>query len=289
MARRYSLACLLGLAVVCPWMTGCGSLGQSLGISSPRYKLIPQADEFREGNVPPPVLARELAKTPMAEYLVEPGDVLLIQPVELDSPIRIPADQPVLPDGSIEIGEYGRPIVTGKTTATIEQEVRSIIKAKEKKDIAVTVRLVGRQSKVYYVLGEVNSPGSYPLSGRETVLDGLMAAGGLSRQAQERKIILVRPTPSDGCREVMPVCYSQIVQLGDTTTNYQLRPGDRIFVPSVTTLESICPSRIKTPSCCKAQYPCARGGAAGCATNTCATLTPVDGPAVMIPPVPDVK
>ncbi len=289
MSRRSTLACLLGMALLCPVLSGCGSLGQSLGISSPRYKLTPEADAFREGNAPPPVLARELAKTPMAEYLVEPGDALLIQPVELDSPIRIPADQPVLPDGSIEIGEYGRPIVTGKTTAAIEAEVRTLIKAKEKKDIAVTVRLIGRQSKVYYVLGEVNSPGSYPLSGRETVLDALMAAGGLSRQAQERKIILVRPTPSDGCREVLPVCYQQIVQLGDTSTNYQLRPGDRIFVPSVTTLESLCPSRIKTPSCCKPQYPCTRGGAAACATPACATLTPIDGPAVAIPMVTDVK
>lgn len=274
--RRFSLAGLLSLAALCPLLTGCGSLGQSLGLSSPRYKLTDDAQAFREANVPPPVLPRELAKTPLAEYLVEPGDVLLIQPVDLDSPIRIPADQPILPDGSIEIGEYGRPIVVGKTTATIEQEIRSIVKAKEKKDVAITVRLVGRQSKVFYVLGEVNSPGSYPLSGRETVLDGLMAAGGLARNAQERKIILVRPTPSDSCREVLPVCYKQIVQLGDTTTNYQLRPGDRIFVPSVTTLESLCPSRIKTPSCCKAQYPCLHGGAAGCAT---------DGPPVVVPEV----
>jgi len=250
----------VSFAILTLLQTGCGSLGQTFGLSSPAYKLIPEAEAFRDFNVPPPSLPRELAKTPLAEYLVEPGDVLLIQTADLDSPIRIPADQPVLPDGNIELGEYGRLIVTGKTPATIEAEVRKIVKVKEKKEIAITVRLIGRQSKVFYVLGEVNSPGSYPLSGRETVLDGLMAAGGLTRQAQERKLILVRPSQPDGCQEVLPVCYPQIVQLGDTTTNYQLRPGDRIYVPSQSTLESLFPSRVKTSApCCKPHVPCATG------------------------------
>ena len=29
----------------------------------------------------------------------------------------------------------------------------------------------------------------------------------------------------------MPVCYRNIVQIGDTSTNYQLQPGDRVFIP----------------------------------------------------------
>lgn len=263
MRGKMSWMGVVGFSLVTLLQTGCGSLGQTFGLSSPAYKLIPEAEAFRDFNVPPPSLPRELAKTPLAEYLVEPGDVLLIQTADLDSPIRIPADQPVLPDGNIELGDYGRLIVTGKTPATIETEVRQLVKAKEKKDVAITVRLIGRQSKVFYVLGEVNSPGSYPLCGRETVLDGLMAAGGLTRQAQERKLILVRPSQPDGCQEVLPVCYPQIVQLGDTTTNYQLRPGDRIYVPSQSTRESLFPSRVKTSApCCKPHVPCATGG--GC-------------------------
>lgn len=232
--------------------TGCSLFG----ITTPRYKLLPEAELFRD-SAPPPPLARELAKAPLAEYTVEPGDALLIQPVDLDSPVRIAADQPVLPDGAIELGVYGRPVVAGKSVPAIEAEVRELVKAKEKKDVPLTVRLIGRQSKVYYVLGEVNAPGSYPLAGRETVLDGILAAGGLTRSAQEKKIVLVRPSPADGCREVLPVCYPQIVQLGDTTTNYQLRPGDRIFVPSQGTLESLFPSRNNaTAPCATPQVSC---------------------------------
>lgn len=248
-----ALLALAGLA-----QCGC-SVGTALGLTTPRFKLLPEAEQFRDATVPP-AIARELAKVPLAEYVVEPGDALLVQPVDLDSPVRIAADQPVLPDGTIELGEYGRPVVAGKTVPAIETEVKNLVKAKEKKDAAVTVRLIGRQSKVFYVLGEVNAPGSFPLSGRETVLDGVLAAGGLTRSAQAKKIILVRPSQPDGCREVLPVCFPQIVQLGDSSTNYQLRPGDRIFVPSQGTWESLFPSASKTTApCAKPNAPCYPG------------------------------
>ncbi len=256
-------------------LSGCSSLG----LNPPRYKLLSEAEQFRNGAAPPPVLARELAKVPLVEYIVEPGDALLIQPVEFDSPVRLPADQPVLPDGVIELGEYGRPVVAGKTVPAIEAEVRQLVKAKEKKDVALTVRLISRQSKVYYVIGEVNSPGSFPLSGRETVLDGLMAAGGLTRSAALTKAILVRPSQPDSCREVLPVCLQQIVQLGDTTTNYQIRPGDRIYIPSQGMLESLFPTQQEeTGPCCKSHAPCYPGGMVGGCAPAVATVPVANAP-----------
>jgi polysaccharide biosynthesis/export protein len=266
---RICVVVLLASAVALA-STGCSSLG----ISPPRYRLLPEAEAFRDGATPPPSLPRELAKVPLAEYIVEPGDALLIQPVDFDSPVRLPADQTVLPDGVIELGEYGRPMVAGKSVPAIEAEVRELVKAKEKKEVPITVRLIGR-NKVYYVFGEVNSPGSFPLAGRETVLDGIVAAGNLTRQAAKNKVILVRPSHPDGCREVLPVCLPQIVQLGDTTTNYQLRPGDRIFVPSLSTLESLFPSNQKTTApCCKPHVPC-YGPGGGCPPGAVAAPTAV--------------
>lgn len=263
MRRMKYLGLLATFALLTLVQTGCGSvIGQTFGLTSPQYKLIPEAEQFRDAAVPPPALPRELAKVPLDTYVLEPGDVLLVQPVEFDSPVRLPADQPILPDGTIELGEYGRPMVAGMNVPAVETTVRNLVQAKEKKDVPITVRLIGRQSKVFYVLGEVNSPGSFPLAGRETVLDAIVAAGGLTRQAQERKIILVRPSPADGCREVLPVCYPQIVQLGDTTTNYQIRPGDRVYVPSQSTWESLFPSRVETTApCCGPQAPCYPGAA----------------------------
>jgi polysaccharide export outer membrane protein len=276
--QRTCVVALLAAAVALA-SVGCSSLG----ISPPRYRLLPEAEAFRDGATPPPALPRELAKMPLAEYIVEPGDALLIQPVDFDSPVRLPADQTVLPDGVIELGEYGRPMVAGKSVPAIEAEVRELVKAREKKEVPITVRLIGRQSKVYYVFGEVNSPGSFPLAGRETVLDGIVAAGNLTRQAAKNKVILVRPSHPDGCREVLPVCLPQIVQLGDTTTNYQLRPGDRIFVPSLSTLESLFPSNQKTTApCCKPHVPCY--GPGGCPPGAGAAPTAVIAPASVAAP-----
>lgn len=259
--------CLVTLVAIGLAQTGCSTFG----ISPPRYKLLPESEAFRNAATPAPHQPRELAKVSLAEYVLEPGDALLVQPVDFDSPVRVAADQPILPDGTIELGVYGRPVVAGMTAPQVEAMVAQAVKAKEGKEYPLTVRLVGRQSKVYYVLGEVNSPGSFPLSGRETVLDGLMAAGGLTRAAQEKRIILVRPSHPDNCREVLPVCYPQIVQLGDTHTNYQLRPGDRIYVPSQGMLESFFPSTTKTTApCCKPHMPCFLGG--GCVPGPASSL-----------------
>jgi polysaccharide export outer membrane protein len=95
----------------------------------------------------------------------------------------------------------------------------------------VDVRLVNRQSKVYYVIGEVTTPGKFPLVGNETVLDGIMTAGGMTDRSSWRDVILVRPT-CDGTGLVLKVDIGAVIRLGDTATNYQLAPGDRIYVGS---------------------------------------------------------
>jgi hypothetical protein len=179
-----------------------------------------------------------------------------VHAVSLDSPVRLPGDQPVLADGTIQLGVYGAVLVAGKTVGQIEAEVNERIRAQTKDAGPITVRLVTRDSKVYYVLGEVNAPGAFPLRGRETVLDGIVAAGGLTGGGSRRNIILSRPTRPDSCRIVLPVCYSNIVQLGDTTTNYQLQAGDRIYVPSRCFWEQLCPQTSENPVCCGPQTPC---------------------------------
>ena len=212
------------------------------------HPLLPSARAVRQPLAVPDV-PRELAKHPMPSYTVEPGDVLLVLPTESEAsalgepgpapdknpppPVRIPPDQPILPDGSINLGIYGRLIVAGKTVEEMELMIRATVQAQIHRDPGfITVRIVTRDSKVYYVLGEVNTPGAFPLKGRETVLDAILAAGGINDHGSRENIILARPTAPHSCRVVLPVCYREITQLGDTTTNYQILPGDRIIVPT---------------------------------------------------------
>jgi hypothetical protein len=192
-------------AIALCWMVASLSLGCSLSpgqgiIFFPeRHPLLETAEAFREAGIaglPPPT---ELQKQTLPEYIVEPGDVLGVivpEPIQRDNdlPVRVPYDQPVLPDGTIDLGRFGRLHVAGKSLETIEQEILTIIRQQVKELAYVDVRLVTRNSKVYYVLGEVNAPNEYPLSGRETVLDGLMAAGGLTRPSLARPH---HPGPTD--------------------------------------------------------------------------------------------
>ncbi len=103
----------------------------------------------------------------------------------------------------------------------------------------VSVRLTNWDSKKIYVLGEVNSPGSFLYIGNETVLDALIEAGGVTTSSNRHNIIVSRPSSCGECRTVMKICYDQIVQLGDASTNYQLLPGDRVFVPSMTFMDDL--------------------------------------------------
>lgn len=253
--------------------TGCSTVGSTLGVSPPQYPLLDEAKAFRT-IYPAPDGPRELAKSLQPTYVVEPGDVLLVQPVELDAPIRLAADQTVLPDGTIDLGRFGRPVVAGKTVPQIEVEVQQLVTAglKDKTEpVTVAVRLINRVSKVFYVLGEVNAPGAFPLSGRETALDAIVIAGGLTRKAKEDMIILSRPSTPESCRTVLPVCYPQIVQLGDTTTNYQLQAGDRIFVPSRGVLDDLFGRRKQgCPPCNAPQVSCFGNGVGTCPSDGCA-------------------
>ncbi len=230
------------------FLSGCSVTGNVPFFPS-RY---PLTDASNAAALGPPVDApRELRKAISPDYVIEPGDSLIITPVDLDSRVRLSTDQPVLPDGTVDLSKYGRWRVAGKTIDTIESEITKLITVQEmeewqkelkekeltKKEFpppkigAIDVRLGNRQSKAYYVLGEVTTPGRFTLAGHETVLDAIIAAGGLTDRSSFREIVLVRPK-GDGPGEVYKVDYLGMTQLGLTDTNYQMKPGDRIVVPT---------------------------------------------------------
>lgn len=281
MRLRVRSGAALGLMLLAA--TGCSTIGESLGFSTPTNPLSKSAKAVRDTAPVPAPVPRELAMALLPAHVVEPGDTLLVQPVELDAPVRLPPDQPVQPDGTIDLGQYGRPVVAGKTLPEIETVVRDAIKAKEKNPVAITVRLLARPGKVFYVLGEVNAPGAFPITGHDTVLSAITQAGGPTRRSSPQNIIVSRPTTPDGCRVVLPVCYTNIVQLGDTSTNYQIQPGDRIFVPSKGMFEDLFGGRFQKPGPCSGPQVSCFGGvcspAGGCAPSS-------GGPAVPVPPVP---
>jgi hypothetical protein len=99
----------------------------------------------------------------------------------------------------------------------------------------VHVDVLAYNSMVYYVITDGGGAGEqvlkFPCTGNETVLDAISQINGLPIVASKRHIWVARPAPPDlGCDQVLPVDWCAIARGGDTSTNYQVLPGDRIYV-----------------------------------------------------------
>ena len=139
----------------------------------------------------------------------------------------------VAPDGTVNLGSYGSVYVAGLTVdqakAAIDEKLGEMLD-----DPSVSVSVFAYNSKVYYVITEGAGLGDtvarFPVTGNETVLDALSQVNGLSRVSSKR-IWIARPTDSmSGCDTLLPVNWKEISQGGMTATNYQVFPGDRIFI-----------------------------------------------------------
>jgi len=205
-------------------LAGCQSLG-----SKHAAKRIPQYGCI-DPNQP-----RELQMVSMPEYVVEPPDELDIS-VRPSIPDLVSGSASVQTDGNIDLGFLGDVYVAGLTLPQVEQKISLFLtsqsdKTKLKSPPEVSVRLVnGSSSKYYYVLGTVTSQGKFPCTGNDTVLDALMTAG-LRTNSLPEKAYLVRPHPAGGQDQILKIDWFGIKDRGDTLTNYQIFPGDRLVVP----------------------------------------------------------
>ena len=92
---------------------GCSSLGLTLFPNG--AQMTKQAEAVLARSPSRVNLPRELSQSVLPDHYLQPGDSLLIEPVDFESEIRIPADQRVMADGSIDLGAFGRVVVAGLT------------------------------------------------------------------------------------------------------------------------------------------------------------------------------
>ncbi len=139
----------------------------------------------------------------------------------------------VAPDGTVNLRLYGRVCVMGKTVAEARSAIQKQLAAYlESPELSVTV--VAYNSKVYYIIiqgaGLDDNVRRLPVTGKETVLDAISQINGLS-QVSSKKICIVRPSASDSEQAaILPVDWDAITRRGATATNYQIFPGDRVFI-----------------------------------------------------------
>lgn len=178
----------------------------------------------------------ELRKVAQSAYVIEPPDELEIT-ARPASPDLGQSSFVVQADGSVDLGFAGDAYVSGLTLAEAEERIAMQLNdaarsqdPKPDKPYRVSVRLADNQSKYYYVLGTVTTQGKFKANGNDTVMDAILQAGLKSNSLPE-KAYLVRPHPLGGHDEVYRIDWFGIKDRGDTLTNYQLFPGDRVVVP----------------------------------------------------------
>jgi len=216
---------LLSASVAAVTMSGCHELARNHKASK-----IPQ---FGTVDAHQPA---ELRKVVYPSYVIEAPDELeiAVKPAFPDWPT---ATFVVQPDGAVDLGFAGDVFVSGLTLTEARERIAAQLNALERArdpqsttNYRVSVRLANGQSKYYYVIGEVNTPGRFKVNGNELVLDAIVQAGLKSNSLPE-KAYLVRPHPLGGPDLVYRIDWCGIRDRGDTLTNYQIMPGDRVVVP----------------------------------------------------------
>ena len=146
---------------------------------------------------------------------------------------QIGGEHLVGPDGTVNLGTYGRVYVAGMTVAEAKAAVERKL-ADKILDPKVSVDVYTYGSKFYYVITEGAGLGDnvmrVAITGNETVLDAICQVNGTSRLSSQNMWI-ARPAPGGvGCDQVLPVNWKEITRGAATATNFQLLPGDRLFI-----------------------------------------------------------
>ena len=141
----------------------------------------------------------------------------------------------VRPDGTVSLGAYGSVYVAGLSLAQVKQAIEAHL-SKYLYRPEVTVDVYAYNSKFYYVITDFAGSGEQvtrlPHTGNETVLDAVSLIGGLSA-VSSKYIWVARPAPTEcGDDQILPVDWCGITRKGQVKTNYQIMPGDRVYILS---------------------------------------------------------
>jgi polysaccharide export outer membrane protein len=140
----------------------------------------------------------------------------------------------VRPDGTISLGTYGCVYVAGMTLGQIKCVVEKHL-SEWVVNPQVSVDVYSYNSKFYYVVFDGGGLGEQiyklPITGNETVLDAIANVQGLPPVSSLWRIWIARPAPcGHPCDQILMVDWQAIVKGGSTCTNYQIFPGDRVYV-----------------------------------------------------------
>ncbi|MBN4079041.1 polysaccharide export protein [Beggiatoa alba] len=161
-------------------------------------------------------------------YLIGPGDnvnIFVWGNAELSSSV------PVRPDGRITTPLVEDVVASGKTSTQLARDMEKEL-ARYIKNPVVTVIVTGftgRYSEQIRVIGEAAKPQSLPYREHLTILDVMIAVGGLTEFAAGNKASIVRVV--DGRQMQYIVRLDDLIHDGDISANVDMLPGDILIIP----------------------------------------------------------
>jgi polysaccharide biosynthesis/export protein len=161
------------------------------------------------------------------DYIVGPGDV--VQVFVWRNP-DLTATVPVRPDGKISTPLVEDMVAVGKSPTALARDIE-IVLAEYVKSPQVNV-IVTQPANVFSqikVIGQVTRPGAVAYREGMTVIDAVLAAGGLSPFAAGNRARIVREDA--GRRTEVRIKLNSLLNQGDMRQNVAIKPGDIIIVP----------------------------------------------------------
>jgi len=162
------------------------------------------------------------------DYVIGPGDnvnIFVWRQPELSSTV------PVRPDGKITTPLVEDLPASGKTPTRLARDMEKVLR-KYIRDPVVTVIVtgfVGPYSQQVRVIGEAVNPQAIPYREDMSVLDVMVAVGGLTEFAAGNRASIVRKV--NGKVQQFGVRLGDLVKEGDIEANVPVRPGDTLIIP----------------------------------------------------------
>lgn len=167
---------------------------------------------------------------PGEEYVIGPLDELTVhvwRNPELGAKVQ------VRPDGRITTPLVADMPAVGKTPAMLSEDIRLQLSQYINEPLVSVIvnQFAGTFSQQVRVVGATEKPASLPYRANMTLLDAMIAVGGLSEFAAGNRAKLIRFDKQAGGQREFALRLSDLLKKGDSRANVLLQPGDVIIIP----------------------------------------------------------
>jgi polysaccharide biosynthesis/export protein len=178
----------------------------------------------------PPANYVAMQEEPGEEYVIGPLDELTVfvwRNPELGANVQ------VRPDGRITTPLITDMPAVGKTPSMLAEDIKLQLSQYIQEPLVSVIvnKFAGTFSQQIRVVGATEKPASLPYRANMTLLDAMIAVGGLSEYASGNRARLIRFEKESGRQKEYALRLGDLLKKGDSKANVMLRPGDVIIIP----------------------------------------------------------